>query len=407
MVRREQAVPKDVLPRKSHELSKTHRTPTQPAFDSVVLLLQGGGALGAYQAGVYEALAEADLHPDWVAGISIGAINAAIIAGNAPELRVEKLRRFWEGITSQPFDFFGGALRSPLARGESARGFLNQMSAVIALMSGASGFFRPRIPNPWFHLPGTVEATSFYDTLQLKATLEALIDFDRLNSDHAKPRLSLGAVNVRSGNLVYFDSSRQVIKPEHVMASGALPPGFPAVEIEGEHYWDGGLVSNTPLQWIAMTQRPPDSLVFQVDLWSAQGELPRNLAEVITRLKEIQFSSRTRTFTDFFKHVTKLRNMLAALLEELPEEMKQSEHVKFLSSTVERHAANIVQLIYRPKGYEGDSKDYEFSPRSMEEHWRAGYYDAVRALRHSEILERPTGRYETLVTFDFSRDSDD
>ena len=155
------------------------------------------------------------------------------------------------------------------------RGFLNQMSAVIALMSGASGFFRPRIPNPWFHPPGTVEATSFYDTLQLKATLEALIDFDRLNSDHAKPRLSLGAVNVRSGNLVYFDSSRQVIKPEHVMASGALPPGFPAVEIEGEHYWDGGLVSNTPLQWIAMTQRPPDSLVFQVDLWSAQGELPR------------------------------------------------------------------------------------------------------------------------------------
>ena len=187
MVRREQAVPKDVLPRKSHELSKTHRTPTQPAFDRVVLLLQGGGALGAYQAGVYEALAEADLHPDWVAGISIGAINAAIIAGNAPELRVEKLRRFWEGITSPPFDFFGGALRSPLARGESARGFLNQMSAVIALMSGASGFFRPRIPNPWFHPPGTVEATSFYDTLQLKATLEALIDFDRVNSDHAKP----------------------------------------------------------------------------------------------------------------------------------------------------------------------------------------------------------------------------
>ena len=171
--------------------------------------------------------------------------------------------------------------------------------------------FRPRIPNPWFHPPGTVEATSFYDTLRLKATLEALIDFDRLNSDHAKPRLSLGAVNVRSGNLVYFDSSRQVIKPEHVMASGALPPGFPAVEIEGEHYWDGGLVSNTPLQWIAMTQMPAWTRLFSKSICGARrARFPRNLAEVITRLKEIQYSSRTRAFTDFFKHVTKLRNML-------------------------------------------------------------------------------------------------
>jgi NTE family protein len=222
------------------------------------------------------------------------------------------------------------------------------MSAAIALVSDASGFFQPRIPSPWFHPPGTVEPTSYYDTTQLKATLEALIDFDRVNSDHTKPRLSLGAVNVRSGNLVYFDSPTQVIKPEHVMASGALLPGFPA--IEGECYWDGGLVSNTPLQWIAITQRPPDSLVFQVDLWSARGDFPRALAEVATRQKEIQYSSRTRTFTDFFKHVTKLRNLLAVVLEKLPEAMKQSEEVKFLNSVVERHAANIVQLIYRPKG---------------------------------------------------------
>lgn len=156
-----------------------------------------------------------------------------------------------------------------------------------------------------------------------------------------------------------------------------------------------------------MTQRPPDLLVFQVDLWSARGAFPRNLAEVATRQKEIQYSSRTRAFTDYFKHVTKLRNIVAELLEELPEEMKHSERVKFLSSAVEHHAANIVQLIYRPKGYEGDSKDYEFSRRPMEEHWRAGYHDAVRALRHPEILERPTSRYETLVTFDPGRDSVD
>ncbi len=396
------------MPGKSRQLSRTHRQPKRPAFDRIVLLLQGGGALGAYQAGVYEALAEANLHPDWVAGISIGAINATIIAGNPPNLRVEKLREFWEGITNSWFDVGAGELSSLLARGDSARSSINRMSAVVALMNGAPGFFRPRTPNPWFHPHGTVEATSYYDTAQLKATLESLIDFDRVNAEHAQTRLSLGAVNVRSGNLVYFDSPSQVIKPEHVMASGALPPGFPAIEIEGEHYWDGGLVSNTPLQWIAMTQqRPPDALVFQVDLWSARGEFPRNLAEVATRQKEIQYSSRTRAFTDYFKQVAKLRNMLAVLLEELPEEMRQREEVKSLSMAADRHAANIVQLIYRAKGYEGDSKDYEFSRRSMEEHWRAGYYDAVRALRHPEIFEPSSSRYERLVTFDFSRDRGD
>ncbi len=390
---------------KPRQLSAAHKRPDRSAFGRIVLLLQGGGALGAYQAGVYEALTEADLHPDWVAGISIGAINAAIIAGNPPNRRVEKLREFWERITNLLFDVDAHGLGSLLGYGDSARSSINQMNAVVALMNGAPGFFQPRIPNPWFFPPGAVAATSYYDTAQLKATLESLIDFDLVNAEHPKTRLSLGAVNVRSGNLVYFDSSSEVIKPEHVMASGALPPGFPAIEIEGEYYWDGGLVSNTPLVWIAMTQhRPPDSLVFQVDLWSARGEFPRNLAEVATRQKEIQYSSRTRAFTDYFKQVTKLRNMVAALLEELPDELRQREEVKSLSAAADQHAANIVQLIYRPKGYEGDSKDYEFSRRSMEEHWRAGYGDAVYALRHPEIFERSSSRYETLVTFDFSRD---
>jgi NTE family protein len=408
---REPPGPNDVrtrLPGKSRQPSKTQRQPKRPGFDRVVLLLQGGGALGAYQGGVYEALAEANLHPDWVAGISIGAINAAIIAGNPPNLRVAKLREFWERITNSWFDLDAGELGSLLARGESARNSINQLSAVAALMTGAPGFFQPRIPSPWFHSPGTVEATSYYDTAQLKATLESLIDFDRINAADAKTRLSLGAANVRSGNLVYFDSPNQAIKPEHVMASGALPPGFPAIEIEGDFYWDGGLISNTPLLWIAMNQRrPPDSLVFQVDLWSARGQFPRNLAEVATRQKEIQYSSRTRTFTDYFKRMAKLRSMLAVLLEELPEEMRQREEVKYLSSAADRHAANIVQLIYRPNGYEGDSKDYEFSRRSMEEHWRTGYYDAVHALRHPEIFERSRDRYETLVTFDFSAERGD
>jgi NTE family protein len=298
-----------------------------------------------------------------------------------------------------------------LGRGEAARTLANQLSAAMVALAGTQGFFRPRIPNPWFHPPGTIEATSHYDTGPLKATLERFVDFDRVNADKTDTRLSLGAVNVRSGNLVYFDSGRQVIGPEHVMASGALPPGFPAIEIEGERYWDGGLVSNTPLQWLVTNTRVteaeqlPDALVFQVDLWSARGDFPRSMAEVATRQKEIQYSSRTRAFTNFIKRLHKIEYSVAMLLEQLPEEYKQSEEAKFLASIARRHAYNLVHLIYRPRGYEGDSKDYEFSRLSMEEHWRSGYHDAVRTLRHPEVLER-SGDDEEVRTFDFAAHGD-
>jgi NTE family protein len=204
----------------------------RPPFECVALLLQGGGALGAYQAGVYEALADADIHPDWTAGISIGAINGALIAGNAPEARVDKLRAFWQRVTARPYCEWTESLL--LTKGDAVREWQNQMSAYLALVGGASGFFTPRFPAPWLHLPGTTEATSAYDTGCLKATLEQLIDFDRINA--SRMRLSVGAVNLRSGNFVYFDSATHTIGPEHVMASAALPPGFAAVEIDGEHY---------------------------------------------------------------------------------------------------------------------------------------------------------------------------
>jgi NTE family protein len=381
-------------PRGSTKTHKRHR----PEFDCIALLLQGGGALGAYQAGVYEALAETGLAPDWVAGISIGSINAAIIAGNPCESRVGKLRKFWESVTTSPFGL-NGDISALIARGDAAREFINRASAAAAVALGAPGFFTPRIPNPWLCPPGTIEASSYYDTTPLKATLEALIDFDRINAEHAGIRLSVGAVNVRSGNLTYFDATTHTIGPEHVMASGALPPGFPAVEIEGEHYWDGGLVSNTPLQWVA-ANHPPDTLAFQVDVWNARGELPRTVAEVATRQKEIQYSSRTRAFTGLFKYITTVRCSVANLLEELPEDLKQSDDAKFLASIARRRVHNIVHLIYRPSGYEGESKDYEFSRQSMEDHWRAGYYDAVRTLRHEELFKRPPK--ETIVTFDLT-----
>jgi NTE family protein len=385
----------------------TEATSTKPkhAFECIALLLQGGGALGAYQAGVYEALAEAGVHPDWVAGISIGAINAAIISGNPPEERVAKLRQFWQLITSSPswdpFGMFTGVLEQT----DAVRAFVNQANAGSAALGGAPGFFRPRWPPSWFSERASVGEISFYDTSELKGTLERLVDFDRINAKDSV-RLSVGAVNVKSGNFAYFDSATGQIRAEHVMASGALPPGLPAVEVEGDYYWDGGLISNSPLQWVVLQSGTrKDTLAFQVDLWSARGALPSDLAEVATRQKEIQYSSRTRAFTNFIKRLHKIEYSVAMLLEQLPEEYKQSEEAKFLASIARRHAYNLVHLIYRPRGYEGDSKDYEFSRRSMAEHWRSGYHDAVRTLRHPEVLER-SGDDEEVTTFDFAAHGD-
>jgi NTE family protein len=366
-------------------------------FECVALVLQGGGALGAYQAGVYEALSEAGIHPDWIAGISIGAINAAIIAGNPPDSRVDRLREFWTQVTTDGFWPYVGGGNLGFASGDAARNFRSQMSATMVLANGASRFFAARPVTPWLLPGGTIEATSFYDTKDLKRTLERLVDFDRLNSGAV--RFSVGAVNVRTGNFVYFDSTTHAIRPEHVMASGALPPGFPAIEIEGEHYWDGGLVSNTPLQWVVEGQPRRDTLIFQVDLWNARGEFPRNMFEVMTREKEIRYSSRTRMGTDQFKHIQRLHAAAAGLLDKLPDDLKNSLDAQLLRPAVDRKVYNIVQLIYRAKNYEGHSKDYEFSRAGMEEHWRAGYHDARRTLRHREVLQRPTN-HEGVFAFD-------
>ena len=373
----------------------------QPPFECVALLLQGGGALGAYQAGVYEALAEADIHPNWVAGISIGAINSALIVGNPPGKGVERLREFWSEVTTQ---FLGGIaddlLASP-AMGDWQRGQLSQLSSALALTAGARGFFSPRFISPLLFPSGATDATSFYDTASLKSTLERLVDFDRINS--GKVRLSVGAVNIRSGNFVYFDTTTHHIGPEHIMASGALPPGFPAVEIDGEFYWDGGLVSNTPLEWVLESEPRQNTLAFQVDLWNATGKLPGNLADVETRRKEIQYSSRTRANTHHFRHVQTLRNAAAALLDDLPADMRRHFAVDVLRPEAERKAYNIVHLIYRSRNHESHSKDYEFSRSSMQTHWRAGYHDTIRTLRHPRILERPTN-HESVAVFDLEQD---
>ena len=384
-------------------IHKSHHRIERPPFECIALVLQGGGALGAFQGGVYQALAEAHLQPDWVAGISIGAINAALIAGNSPEKRVEKLRAFWERVTTPVIADMPDIVKS-FWSGDMARGYFNQLNAWSALMRGAPGFFVPRPIPPQLHPAGTIEATSYYDTSQLRSTLEELVDFDRINA--GEMRFSVGSVNVRTGNFTYFDSNTHDIGPEHILASGALPPGFPPVEIEGEIYWDGGLVSNTPLQWVVSGGARQDTLAFQIDLWSARGEAPHDIPEVMGRQKEIQYSSRTRAGTDQFKTIQRVRAALADLFDRLPPSELQGEDIDLLRSIADRKVYRIVQLIYRSKHYERQSKDYEFSRLSMQDHWQAGYNDAVRTLRHPEALERPTNR-TGCATFDLGVDGRD
>ncbi|WP_456744905.1 patatin-like phospholipase family protein [Bradyrhizobium sp. USDA 4354] len=254
---------------------------------------------------------------------------------------------------------------------------------------------------PWSQRDGTSEATSFYDTSSLKTTLERLVDFDRLNAGMI--RFSAGAVNVRTGNVVYFDNSTHTIMPEHIIASAALPPGFPAIEIDDEHYWDGGLVSNTPLEGLLESGAPQDKLAFQVDVWSPRGQIPRNMAEVATRQKEI-YSSRTRPSLRQLRRVQHLRRALAALLDPLPEDLSEDEDVKLLkTSSICHNVYNIVQSTYRARNHEEHSKDYEFSRVSMQERWRAGYKDALRVLRHREVFGRPTSP-DGVFTFDLDQD---
>ncbi|MGE3066620.1 MAG: patatin-like phospholipase family protein [Hyphomicrobiaceae bacterium] len=357
--------------------------------EQTVLVLQGGGALGAYQAGAYEALAEAGHVPDWIAGISIGAVNAAIIAGNREEDRVPRLRAFWEKVSSR-------IQASPLIDGTQTREMFNYLSAAFVSTVGVPGFFEPRVPPAGLLPAGSPGALSVYDSDPLKATLAELVDFDYLKTGPI--RLSVGAVNIRSGNFVYFDTEERDIGPEHVMASGALPPGLPPVLIEGEAYWDGGVVSNTPLQYILdYSGARSDMLIFQVDLFSARGAMPQNLFDVAQREKEIRYSSRTRLGTDAFKEAQTMRRAIRKLIDRLPEDLRHDPEVAAVSGWADDAAVTIVHLIHRRAAYETHAQDYEFSRISVEEHWAAGRNDVLRTLRHRKWRDRQRPRGGVLV----------
>ena len=371
-----------------------------PPYETVALVLQGGGALGSYQAGVYEGLHEAGIQPNWFAGISIGAINAAILAGNPPEQRVARLTNSGRPSAAPPCCRTRAEERiSALAGSGPARAAISAFAAGRALLGGQDGFFTPRVVPPFLWPFGGIAATSFYDTRPLKETLERLVDFDRINA--RETRLSVGAVDIETGNFAYFDNASTKIVPEHIMASGALPPGFPAVEIEGRSYWDGGLVSNTPLTEVLGHTPRRDTIAFQVDLWSSDGPRPNNILDVAEREKDIRFSSRTRMATDAATELQRLRRALKRALDCLPPEAAVDPEIASLRDLSCSKVYNVLHLIYRDKQYEAQHKDYEFSLPTMREHWEAGLADIRRTLKHPEWLERPRGL--GVVTHDVHR----
>jgi len=359
----------------------TRRKPVQaapgiPKHDHSVLVLQGGGALGAYQAGVYEGMAEKGFAPDWVTGVSIGAINSALIAGNPPERRIGRLREFWDQVSSG-MPLIAPAFLDPL------RLAFNRVSATATMAFGVPGFFMPRVPPPYLQPDGTPAALSVYDTSPLRATLIGLINFDLINAK--KVRLSVGAANVHTGNSQYFDNRDIVIGPEHIMASGALPPGFPPVTIDGDHYWDGGMVSNSPL-WYVLDDSPRISaMIVQVDLFSAKGELPANLDQVLERSKDIQYSSKTRFNTNRVKELEGLRTALGRFLKKLPPKYHNDPDYKLLAPVAEyKRNITIMHLINRRLDSASSAKDYEFSRATIRQHWEAGLEDVRRTCAHPD-----------------------
>jgi NTE family protein len=335
-------------------------------YDHEILLLQGGGALGAYQCGVYEGLAEVGVTPNWFVGISIGAVNSALLAGNPPERRVERLRTFWDRASA----FSTVELPAWL---EPMRPMLGRLNFATVATWGIPGFFRPRSLPPDLATSGSPEALSYYDTAPLKQTLEELVDFDLINRGGV--RLSLGAVNVRTGESVYFDNRRNRITPEHVMASGALPPGFPAIEIDGEYYYDGGLVSNSPLTYIVDEKPLTSALILQVNLFNAHGPLPRTLDEAMERVKDIQFSSKQRFNTQKVRELQEMRAALGQLLAKLPPDLRGDPDVQELSPLCDNRDWTIAHINNRRPSHGGQAKDAEFSRDAVNARWDAGLQD--------------------------------
>jgi NTE family protein len=328
----------------------------------VVLVLQGGGALGSYQAGVYQALHEAGIEPDWIIGTSIGAINASLIAGNAAQDRLPRLRDFWKRVEQNPVWNFHDAFA----------GFNEKLSYWSTVTSGIPGFFKP---NPLAHAgdcyPLGADRAGYYSTAPLLQTLGELVDFDRVN--RSRPRLTVGAAHVRTGQMRYFDSRDGELTIKHIMASGALPPAFPAVRIDGELYWDGGILSNTPTEAVFDDKPRKDSLIFAVHLWNPSGAEPTTMAEVLNRHKDVQYSSRIVSQIARQQQAHRLRHVINQLAARLPEAERNSDAVRELASYGCPTRMHVVQLLAPKLDQETHTKDVDFSPSGIKQRWDAGY----------------------------------
>lgn len=342
----------------------------------IALVLQGGGALGAYQAGVYQALHEHGFTPDWVVGTSIGAVNGALIAGNAPAARVGRLHDFWMNIGHRDL-YDMRSVPDPLRR-------LNiWLSIVNTYWMGTPGFFCPRGCTPFaLNLPVEPEAASFYDTAQLADTLGRLVEFERINQPGGT-RLTINAMQVTTGHSVSFDSQRQPLAVEHIMASGALPPGFPPVRVEGQLYWDGGLFSNTPLETVLDDPVVDDTLCFMVDLWSAKGPEPTTLEEVRTRQKDVLYASRSRTHVDDYLRWHRAARTARNLAEKLPRKYRELPELHELTTLASDSTLHVVRLVYGGRDWQMAAKDLNFSRGSIEWRWQQGYRDALRSLEQA------------------------
>ena len=361
-------------------MPRSKRDPARRPSPEIVLVLQGGGALGAYQGGVYETLVAHEHMPAWVAGTSIGAINGAIVAGNPPHRRLERLREFWHLVgRDDPL--------APLAANPLGAWLQRWFDPVIwdTLMRGIPGFFEPRLNAlPDIRRVVPTRETSFYDTGPLRRTLEQLVDFDYLNAKHV--RLTVCAVDVDTGEQVRFDSHTQRLAPEHIMASGALPPGFPPVVIGGKAYWDGGIYSNTPVDVVMDDAERRDMLCFMVDLWDPTEESPRSISEALMRQKDIQYASRTREHLDDHRTMQNLRRAVDLLAQRLPPQERDHALVRRLTGLGCARSVDIVRLIMKAAPTDDFNKDINFTRAKIAERWQAGARDAGRAFRHKSWL---------------------
>lgn len=346
-------------------------------YKYIACTFQGGGALGAYQAGVLRALDEGGYYPNWFVGTSIGAINAAIAAGNPEKIRVEKMYEFWQQVMTPHWI-------NPIyaANDYFSRQCQHFISAQMTLLYGQSGFFKPRIPAPEFGLTPHATALSYYDVAPLKSTLEQFVDFDRINSKKIT-RLSVGAVEIESGQMVYFDSHQQKIGPEHIMASGALPPSFPAIEVEGKLYWDGGIANNSPIGYVLSHQDQKHILCFMINLFDSYGLRPTTLDEVYKRKKDIEFASRFNKLIELYQQIQGLKNSIHVLSQFVPPKRRADPKLQLCMAKGHQFTVSLVHFLYEEDPSELSSKDYEFSQKTILERMTHGYKDGKKAVKQA------------------------